>query len=141
MGWLRIRLFALLVPAAITLAAGGLWLATGRDAYTKFTLVERIEVDAANQADDIFAQAGVLDENEPVYETVRREAFHFGLLPTPQGLFDKHMFSVASVVVPAWALGAMAFALAGARLRRQADGRGSEKAESPEASEEPDVPE
>jgi hypothetical protein len=35
---------------------------------------------------------------------VSRPAFRFGLLPTPQGLFDRHALSVVSVTAPLWGL-------------------------------------
>lgn len=105
MNRLRLRLAALAVPLLVTIGAFGLWGATGRDAYTKFTVVERVEVPAEEQSDDLFAAAGLEEEGETVYETRRRDEFRFGLLPTPQGLFDKHIFSVATVVVPLWAAG------------------------------------
>lgn len=105
MNRLRVRLAALVIPLVGTLAALGLWAATGRDAYTKFTVVERVEVKAEEQTDDLFAAAGLVEEGETTYETRKRDEFRFGLLPTPQGLFDKHMVSVATTVIPLWAAG------------------------------------
>lgn len=54
-------------------------------------------------------------ENDTVKEVVRRAEFRFGLLPTPSGIFDKHIFSVATLVGPIWTL---AFAVL--MLRRRA---------------------
>jgi len=91
-----------IIPTLITLASLMVWQATGGDAYTKFTVVERVEV--KTQADDPLSGTGMFDEAEPRYETMRRDEFRLGLLPTPQGLFDKHAISVASVVGPVWVL-------------------------------------
>ncbi len=90
------------IPMAITIAMLIAWQATGGDAYTKFTVVERVEVQS--EADDPLAGTGMFDEGERRYQTQRRDEFRLGLLPTPQGLFDKHVISVASVVGPAWVL-------------------------------------
>jgi hypothetical protein len=90
------------VPVLITTAMLITWQATGGDAYTKFTVVERVEVPA--DPSDPLAGTGMFAPAEPRYETVRRDEFRLGLLPTPQGLFDKHVISVASVVVPLWGL-------------------------------------
>ena len=90
------------IPILITIAMLVAWQATGGDAYTKFTVVERVEVHS--EADDPLAGTGMFDDAQPHYETERRDEFRLGLLPTPQGLFDKHAISVASVVGPAWVL-------------------------------------
>lgn len=92
----------LAVPILVTVAMLVAWQATGGDAYTKFTVVERVEV--RSDADDPLAETGMFDDAQPRYESVRRDEFRLGLLPTPQGLFDKHAISVASVVGPVWAL-------------------------------------
>jgi len=88
------------IPIAITVAMLIGWQATGGDAYTKFAVVERVPVQS--DADDPLAGTGMFDESEARFETVRRDEFRLGLLPTPQGLFDKHAISVASVVGPVW---------------------------------------
>ena len=86
--------------AVLTIAVLAIWLVTGAHSYTKFLVVERVET--AVEADDPLAATGFYDE--PVKtETVEREEFHLGLLPTPRGLLDKHAVSVASVAGPAWA--------------------------------------
>lgn len=90
------------IPIFITVAMLIAWRATGGDAYTKFAVVERVEV--RPQADDPLVGTGMFDDTEPRYETQRRDAFRLGLLPTPQGLFDKHVISVASVAGPVWVL-------------------------------------
>jgi len=91
-----------LIPILITLAVLIAWQATGGDAYTKFTVVERVEV--GTPSNDPLAGTGMFDDAQPRYETVRRDEFRLGLLPTPQGLFDKHAISVASVAGPVWAV-------------------------------------
>lgn len=84
---------------AITIAALVTWRFTGGDYYTKFEVVEEIE--KAIDPNDPLADAGFYD-SDTTKETVTREAFRFGLLPTPRGILDKHAFSVVSVTVPAW---------------------------------------
>ncbi len=93
-------MFKLLVIAVVlTVAAFGLWLATGAHPYTKYQDVTRQEL--PTDEDDPFAEAGFYD-GDTVMQTVKKNVFYFGLLPTPQGLFDKHAFSVVSIVVPMW---------------------------------------
>lgn len=84
----------------ITLGALVLWVVTGADAYTKYQVVETVtrELDP----DDPLVAAGFYDDG-PQVETISRDAFRFGLLPTPQGLLDKHLASVATVVAVVWA--------------------------------------
>jgi hypothetical protein len=91
----------LITSLLVTVAAVALWLATGGDAYTKFKVVETVarEVDP----DDPLAAAGFYDD-QAATETVSRDAFRFGLLPTPQGLVDRHLLSVATFAGPLWAL-------------------------------------
>ena len=93
--------------SAITLAAGILWQATGGDYYTKYEVIE--QVPRTVDPDDPFAEAGLYEGGSQM-ETVRRDEFRFGLLPTPQGVFDKHAVSVVSFVVPAW-IGTLGVAL------------------------------
>lgn len=88
-----------ITAAAITLAAGGLWQATGGDYYTKYEVIE--QVPRTVDPDDPFAEAGLYDGGSQT-ETVQRDEFRFGLLPTPQGIFDKHAISVVSFAAPAW---------------------------------------
>ena len=96
----------------ITVAALGLWWGTDRHFYTKFEVVTQVEVEI--DPEDPLAQAGFYD-GETVEKTVRRDEFHLGLLPTPRGLFDKHVISVVSIVFPAWLLGGATLI----RLRRR----------------------
>ncbi len=97
------RLDSLLVVLAAIVTIGTLatWLATGRHYFTKFEVVEKVKVSVAE--DDPLAGTGFYDD-ESVEKTVRRDEFHLGLLPTPQGLFDKHILSVASLLAPTWGL-------------------------------------
>ena len=85
----------------LTFATLGLWLTTDRHFYTKFEVVTQVEVQI--DPDDPLALAGFYD-GETEEKTVRRDEFHLGLLPTPRGLFDKHIISVASILLPAWLL-------------------------------------
>ena len=79
----------------------GAWLATGRHYYTKFEVIERIETEDAD--DDLFADTGLYDEGSR-QRTVRRTEFHLGLIPTPAALVDKHLLSVASILLVTWSL-------------------------------------
>ncbi len=93
-------IFSLLnIAGVLTLAALITWLATGAHPYTKYQEVTREQSSAG--ADDPFAETGFYDA-DTVTRTVKKDVFYFGLLPTPQGLFDKHAVSVVSVVVPVW---------------------------------------
>jgi hypothetical protein len=82
----------------ITLASLMTWQLTGGDYYTKFQVVE--EIDAPFDPSDPLAAAGFYDDRAK--QTVVRDEFRLGLLPTPSGLFDKHLLSVASIVAPVW---------------------------------------
>ena len=95
---LSIRL-TLGLAVLVTIAAVGMWQLTGGDYYTKFEVVEQIErpVDES----DPLAAAGFY-EGDSQTDTVTRSAFRFGLLPTPNGLFDKHMLSVVSIAFVVW---------------------------------------
>lgn len=96
---LRVTILALTL--FFTLGAVITWQATGGDYYTKFEVVEQIE--RLPDADDPLAGTGFYDD-EKVVETVTRKDFRFGLLPTPAGLFDKHILSVVSISLPFWIL-------------------------------------
>ena len=89
----------LVIAVVLTVAAFGLWLATGAHPYTKYQDVTRQEL--PTDEDDPFAEAGFYD-GDTVTRTVKKNVFYFGLLPTPQGVFDKHALSVVSVVLPVW---------------------------------------
>ena len=97
------RSTAVSVSVALILTGAALvtWAATGRHAYTKYEVVERVEVDIPE--DDLLAQAGFYEGSAEV-RIVRTDGFHMGLFPVPQGLFDKHMVSVMTVVLPVWIL-------------------------------------
>jgi hypothetical protein len=99
--------------ALVTLATLITWQMTGGDYYTKFEVVEQIETPV--DQNDPLAAAGFYEEASQT-KTVTRQEFHFGLLPTPSGFFDKHVISVISMVSPAWVI---AIALVWWRRRRQ----------------------
>ena len=86
---------------AVTVAAIVTWRVTGGDYYTKFVVIEEIEKPI--DPNDPLAGTGFYDGDTQT-EIVARKEFRFGLLPTPSSIFDKHMFSVVSVVTPFWAL-------------------------------------
>ena len=108
----------ILIATVMTLAAVITWLATGRDFYTKYQVVETVEVPI--DENDPLAQAGFYDDDEPRTETVTRDEFHLGLIPTPSGLFDKHALSVISIAAPPWGLAALLFVLGWMRRRKSA---------------------
>ena len=91
----------LIVAILATLASLATWLITDRHYYTKFRVVEQVE--RRMDPDDLLAGTGQFDD-DVVTETVRRDEFHLGLLPTPLGVFDKSALSVASLSGPPWAL-------------------------------------
>ncbi len=95
----RPMLKLLVIAVVLTVAAFGLWLATGAHPYTKYQDDTRKEL--PTDEDDPFAEAGFYD-GDTVTRTVKKNVFYFGLLPTPQGVFDKHALSVVSVVLPVW---------------------------------------
>jgi hypothetical protein len=113
-------LAVLVVPVLVTIGALGLWASTNYHAYTKYEVVERVPVEVDEE--DPFAGTGLFEgeDGAPVYQTVQRESFHFGILPTPQGLFDKHMASVVTVVAPVWFLSLAFLGLVAWRHRRRA---------------------
>lgn len=78
------------------------WQVTGGDWYTKYEVVEQVE-SKANPNDPLVA-AGFYDGSTTT-KTITRDEFRFGLLPTPSGIFDKHVLSVASVTGPLWVIG------------------------------------
>ena len=103
-----------IVAVASTVAVAIVWLATGAHFYTKYEVVERVEVPV--ESDDPLADTGFY-ESETRTEISVRDEFHLGLLPTPQGLFDKHLLSVTTVAVPLWVLAGVAVYF-GRRMKR-----------------------
>ncbi len=89
----------LIISVVITIVALGVWIATGGDFYTKYETVKQVEKQI--DANDPLAAAGFYD-SETKIETVRKKEFRFGLLPTPSGLFDKHIISLTTIVTPPW---------------------------------------
>ena len=88
------------IAGIVTAIAISLWVTTGVHPYTKFEDVvqEEIQIDA----DDPFAEAGFYDEDETITQVVTKDVFYFGLLPTPQGILDRHALSVVSIIIPVW---------------------------------------
>ncbi len=115
-----IRKALAIVAIAATLGCVVLWLATGRHYYTKYQVVETVAVEIDD--DDPFAETGFYDSTDAGApgntQTVTRDSFHFGLLPTPSGLFDKHTISVISIAAPLWGLTVIAL-VAGRLYRRR----------------------
>lgn len=85
----------------VTIASLVTWRVTGGDYYTKFEFIERIE--SPVDPDDPLAGTGFYDESSRE-ETIVTRGLRFGLLPTPNHLFDKHLLSVVSVCIPAWSV-------------------------------------
>lgn len=98
---------AILTAWAITVATLVTWVATGRDAYTKFEVVEH----ATRRVDesDPLAGTGFYDDESAQDEVIVRDEFHLGFLPTPQGFFDKHLISVGSILGLTWGLWLLAW--------------------------------
>jgi len=93
------RKLVVYTAATITLASIAVRQATGGDWYTKYQVVEQVESPMDHH--DPLAAAGFYEGNT-VTETVTRNEFRFGLLPTPAGILDKHLVSVISIVAPLW---------------------------------------
>ena len=89
----------IITALGVTLAAGVLWQATGGDYYTKYQIVEQVETE--HDPNDPLADAGFYEGSSQT-ETVSRDEFRFGLLPTPQSVLDKHSLSVATVMGLTW---------------------------------------
>ena len=102
----RISKVSLILALVVTVASLVTWQATGGDWYTKFEVVEQVELKP--DASDPLAAAGFYD-GETVTRTESRDEFRLGLLPTPSGLLDRHILSVATLTGPLWALGLAAF--------------------------------
>ncbi|NIP41594.1 MAG: hypothetical protein GWO41_07860 [candidate division Zixibacteria bacterium] len=107
----------IILVAAIVISGAVLitWQATGGDYYTKYQVVEKVEAEI--DPNDPLAQAGFYDEGS-VTQTVTRDEFRLGLLPTPSGLIDKHAISVVSILLPIWVIIIIAFWLSRMRRRR-----------------------
>ena len=97
----RLSLSLVVLAVVVTIGTVVTWLATDRHYYTKFEVVEKVKVPVAE--DDPLAGTGFY-EGQSSEKVVTRDEFHLGLLPTPQGLFDKHILSVASLVGATWGL-------------------------------------
>jgi len=105
------------VAVLITLSCVVLWQATGGDYYTKYEVVEQVETEP--DPNDPLVAAGFYDDAAQT-ETVVRDEFRFGLLPTPQGLLDKHALSVVTITGLSWVLALGLAWIMRLRVRRQA---------------------
>ena len=83
-----------------------LWQITGGDYYTKYQVVEEIEKEL-DQSDPLVA-AGFY-QSSTVTETIVKDEFRLGLLPTPTTLFDKHSIAVTTIIAPVWFISAIIF--------------------------------
>ena len=128
------RWVTLILTLLITVGCLVVWGATGRHYYTKYQVIEQVEVEVA--ADDPLAAAGFYDDQRPQVQTVTRDEFHFGLLPTPRGLFDKHMLSLLTVISPLWAAVVVTFGVHHLRRRALRNSRASDpQTQVPDTSE------
>jgi hypothetical protein len=91
----------LVLATFVTVLAILLWQVTGGDYYTKYEVVSQVE--KTIDPTDPLAAAGFYD-GTTVTETVKRNEFRFGLLPTPTGILDKHVLSVVTFTGPLWGL-------------------------------------
>ncbi len=85
-----------IISLVVSVAAVTAWTLTGRDWYTKFQIVEVHE--AAVDSEDLFAATGLYD-GETRIKVEQRDEFRLGLLPSGA---DKHLISVATIVLPLW---------------------------------------
>ncbi len=92
----RKTMFAAIILSFIILI---IWQITGGDFYTKYQVVEEIEK-KLDQSDPLVA-AGFY-ENSTITETIVKNEFRLGLLPTPSGIFDKHSLAVITMLTPIW---------------------------------------
>lgn len=95
------QMIVLITAVLITVVSIVTWRVTGGDYYTKYEIVEQVAA-TADPTDPL--EAAGFYESENRIETVTRSEFRFGLLPTPRGLFDKHVVSVTSINGPVWVL-------------------------------------
>ncbi len=105
----------LILALLVTAASIALWAITDSHYYTKYEVVEKVEKKI--ESNDPLAQTGFYDEESKVV-TEHRDEFHFGLLPTPSGLIDKHMFSVLSIIFPFWIAVGILFYLDRSKLKK-----------------------
>ena len=96
-----IRSIRMILAASIILTAGVLlaWQVTGGDYYTKFEVIEQVK--AEPDPSDPLAAAGFYEDGMET-RTISRREFRLGLLPTPQGLLDKHLLSVLTLILLIW---------------------------------------
>lgn len=104
----------MIVTIALTFFILIFWQITGGDFYTKYQVVEEIEKEL--DPSDPLVAAGFYD-NSTIIETIVKDEFRLGLLPTPSGIFDKHSLAVVTMLGPIWFISFMIFF-----LRRQQTG-------------------
>lgn len=90
-----------LVAAAVSLGAIAGWLATGREAFTRWpdARLEAADRPATEAEGDLLADIGLADESAPARIESR---FALGLLPS--GADPRHLVSVATAVATSLAL-------------------------------------
>ncbi len=86
----------------VSFATLAVWFATGMHYYTKYEVVSKSK-ESTSDGNDPLAGTGFYDDDIATAErVVRRPEFHLGLLPTPQGLLDRHLLSVTTVLGLTW---------------------------------------
>lgn len=94
----------------ITLTGASLWIATGREGYTRWPNAKLAAADTgtSDAEDDLLADIGI--DTEPAENTDIQSRFAFGLVPG--GADPKHLLSLASSLGLAAALAALAGVIA-----------------------------
>jgi len=87
------------ISVGLTLIIFAVWLITGGDYYTKYEMVKEIEKEL--DPSDPLVAAGFYKDNK-IIEIVTIDEFRLGLLPTPSGVFDKHIVAVVTLIGPVW---------------------------------------
>jgi len=96
-----------IIAVVVSIATLTTWVVTGRDAYTKFQVVERSA--SAVDPSDPLAGTGFYEDETAREQVTVRDAFRLGLLPTPGGLLDKHMLSVSTILAMTWGIWVVAW--------------------------------
>jgi hypothetical protein len=85
--------------AILTFGLVALWQVTGGDFYTKYEVV--VTSDKLVDPNDPLAAAGFYSGSDRT-ETVIRDEFRFGLLPTSVTPFDKHFVALSTMAPAIW---------------------------------------
>ena len=111
-------LFALAI--IISFATLITWQLTGGHAYTTYHLNETVQVDL--DPDDPLVQAGFYGDQKTKDTVITSTGLHLGLLPTTENIFDKHIFSVATISGPIWGLALVFWFFQRRKMKKSAQG-------------------